>query len=208
MHFGLAISSTGGDNIPRQMLLRTDDGQLVEPTGQQQFDFTDASIEPVTATSPGAVSAERLWERACAHEEKGELQEAAKAYREILFTRGPDANTCFNLGNVLYDLGDLGAAAERFRQAVELDHEFADAWNNLGNALMEQSHTEEAIAAYRQALAIRPDYADAHYSLADVLEMTVGHREARRHWKEFLRLEPAGEWASYVRQRLTSWQRA
>ena len=107
---------------------------------------------------------------------------------------------------MLYDLGDLGAAAERFRQAVELDHEFADAWNNLGNVLMEQSHAEDAIAAYRHALTSSPDYADAHYSLADALEMTVGHREARRHWKEFLRLEPSGEWATHARQRISSWR--
>lgn len=190
------------------LLMRLDEGQLVEATGQLRLDFDQDDRLPVAAESPRSLSASEILDRGCAHEDAGDLRAAAIAYREALYLRGPDATICFNLANVLYELGEFGQAAERFRQAVELDHDFADAWNNLGNALMEFGQKDDAVAAFRRCLEIQPENADAQYNLADALEVTVGHREARRHWKEYLRLEPAGAWADYARRRLACWRGA
>jgi tetratricopeptide (TPR) repeat protein len=60
---------------------------------------------------------------------------AARAYRESLLETGREAAACFNLANVLADLGHTEAAAERYRQVVELDPQYAAAWNNLGRSL-------------------------------------------------------------------------
>lgn len=184
------------------LLVRLDEGQLVEPSGQIHFDFEEPGNAAVRPTGPASVNAEGWWEEGCALEDAGQLAEAARAYREALYLGGPDAKVCFNLGNVLYGLGQLGQAAERFRQAVELDHEHAGAWNNLGNALAELGQRDEAIAAFQQAVSVSPAYADARYNLADILEEAGRFSEARRHWKEYIRLEPVGEWAEYARRRV------
>ncbi|MBI3408097.1 MAG: tetratricopeptide repeat protein [Planctomycetes bacterium] len=164
-------------------MVRLDQGQLAEPSGQLHLDFEAESAEPVARTSPAIRTSEEWWEQGCAYEDAGQLHEAAEAYREALYVGGPDAKICFNLANVLYALGHLGQAAERFRQAVELKHQFAEAWNNLGNVLLELGQTEDALKAYRCAIAASPDYADVHYNLADLLDTMSGPREARKHWR-------------------------
>src|SRR5205814_1206412 len=147
-----------------ELLMRLGDGQLVEPSGQLHFDFADrnrseelgvrgrksevgSQKSEVRRQHAGVVgSSEEWWQKGCALEEAGQLQDAAAAYREALFVGGPDGKVCFNLANVLYGLGQLGQAAERYRQAVELDHACVEGWNNLGNLLLELGQTGEALA--------------------------------------------------------------
>jgi len=186
-----------------RLLTRLSEGQLAEPSGQLHFDF-ERPNEPVAADSPVSLSAAESWETGCRFEEQGQLQEAAHAYQEALYLGGPDAKICFNLANVYYQQGRLGQAAERYRQTTELAHDRADAWNNLGNVLQELGQSEDAVAAYRRALEIHSTYADAHYNLADALEQLDQFSQARRHWKEYLKHEPMGEWADYARRRLAN----
>jgi Flp pilus assembly protein TadD len=56
---------------------------------------------------------------------------------ECLLKTGSQFAACFNLANVLAELGHNEAATERYRQVVELDPEYAEAWNNLGLCLAE-----------------------------------------------------------------------
>ncbi len=187
-----------------RLLTRLNDGQLADVTGQLHFDFEGQEADPALEALGVPASAEGLLEQGLALENAGQLAEAAKAYREALYIGGPEAKTCFNLGNVLHALDQPGQAAERFRQAVEMDHDFVAAWNNLGNVLLELGHNDDALDAFRHALAIQPSFADAHYNLADALEQADRFSEARRHWKEYLRLEQTGEWAEYARRRLAN----
>lgn len=184
------------------ILVRLDDGQLAEPTGQIRFDFTADSPSPTVRAEPRRLTADEWWEAGLAAEEAGNLAEAVTAYRHALQAGGPDPQLCFNLGNVLARSGEHAAAAERFSQAVELEPSYAEAWNNLGTVLTELQRSEEALAAYRAAVAADPNYSDARYSLADLLEERGEVLEARSHWQAFLRLEPSGQWANYARRRL------
>jgi len=184
-----------------QVLIRLQAGQLVEPSGQQHFNF-DADAKDAEATATPCQFAPPWRQRAHDLEDAGDLEAAAQAYRHALLSDGPDAEVCFNLGNVLYQLGRKGQAAKRFRQAVELDIGFAEAWNNLGNVLAELEQGQEAVEAYQQALALNPQYPDAHYNLADTLDQMGLVREAHRSWQSYLRLEPQGQWAEYAKRRL------
>lgn len=186
-----------------QVLCRLDEGQLAEPTGQLQLDFTEQENGPRLVAAQSAPSPEELFRQGCDLEAEGNLIEAVQTYREAIYLGGPGADLCFNLANALYALGQLQAAAERYWQAVELDHQFVDAWNNLGNVLLEVGQDDEALRAYRQALQLNKHYADAHYNLADALEQMGRPTQARPHWKDYLALEPFGEWAEYARQRLS-----
>jgi tetratricopeptide (TPR) repeat protein len=187
-----------------RLLVRLDEGQLAEPSGQLRFDFAgDLTPTIVEGTTAAARSAEDWWNLGHEQEENGQLAEAAQSYRQALLAGGPCAHLCFNLGNVLCALGQKGQAAERFRQAVELDRSFVEAWNNLGNVLTELGQLDDALAAFRAALKLQPAYADAHYNLADALEQAGRLSEARSHWHTYVRLEPAGPWAQYARRRLS-----
>lgn len=184
-----------------RLVLRTDGGQLVEATGQMLLEF-ETEETAATVSWDRALEGDRLFEEAARLEQAGELESAARRYRELLLAEGPDPDVCFNLANVLYGLGQIQAAIERLYEAVSLDRDHVEAWHNLGNLLAEQKRPDEALAALRRAVAIEPGYADAHYALADVLEQLGRFEAARPHWRAYLAEEQLGPWADYARSRL------
>lgn len=185
-----------------RVLVRLGDGQLAEPSGQGVFDFPEAAIPMTVEWKPSHRSAEEWTADAHAYEEAERWEEAAEAYRQALLLTGPDAQLCFELGNVLFALGQRPRAAERFRQAVEIDPAYVDAWNNLGNVLADLGETEEGLDALRKAIELDPGYVDAHYNLADVLDSVGRREEAQPHWEAYLRYDACSEWATYARSRL------
>lgn len=186
-----------------RVVLRTDGGQLVEATGQMLLEF-ETDQAPATVSWDGALGTDRLFEQAARLEQAGDLEAAARRYRELLLAEGPDPDVCFNLANVLYSLGEIQAAIERLYEAVSLDRDHVEAWHNLGNLLAEQKRPDEALAALCHAVAIEPAYADAHYALADVLEQLGQFEAARPHWRAYLAEEQLGPWADYARARLAA----
>jgi len=190
----------------RQLVVRLENGQLAEPSGQLLFAFNSGPAEALPASLPWiaeAKSAGEWFEIGCEAEDREEFQQAAHAFRQALLAGGPSAEICFNLANVLCSLSQYARASERYRQVLELDPNFWEAWNNLGTVLTYEGENEEAVVAYRQALRLHPNYADAHYNLADTLDdLSRGH-EAAEHWHAYLELDPQGSAAEYVRQRLS-----
>jgi tetratricopeptide (TPR) repeat protein len=164
-----------------KMLVRLQDGQLAEPTGQLHFDFEEdppsiaASVRDQKSesdlcllTSVQERTADEWFDLAQEHETCGRLPEAVHAYRQALLRDGPHPDICFNLGNVLYAFGQKEQAAERYYQALEMDNHFAPAWNNLGNVLFDLGQQKEAVKAFRTAIEINPQLASARQNLSAV----------------------------------------
>jgi tetratricopeptide (TPR) repeat protein len=61
----------------------------------------------------------------------------------------------------------------------------------------------EAVEQYKKALEIDPSYADAHYNLALLYQSASEPLSALRHWRIYLRLEPAGYWAGVARREMS-----
>jgi tetratricopeptide (TPR) repeat protein len=156
----LAVMEQNGD-----MLVRLEDGQLAEPTGQLHFDFAEAPPSIAKRASVEDRTGDEWFELARECERSGRLQEAADAYRQSLLLDRPHPDVCYNLANVLYALDQKPAAVERYHQALELDSHFAPTWNNLGNVLADLGRSEEAIQAFRKALEIEPQMASARHNL-------------------------------------------
>lgn len=178
----------------RELRVRLGDGAWAEPSGQILLDFaSDAAARAASAAYGGvadfpgvgggaalAPDAAPWFSAGVAAEERGDLEGAAEAYRRAAGST-PEPETCFNLGNVLYDLGHEVEAAERYLQAIEADRDFAEAWNNLGNAMASMGKLADAVHAYETALALEPAYADAHCNLAAVLERLGRPAQALEH---------------------------
>ncbi len=199
----------------RGLRVRLPDGGLAEPSGQRLMDFQrsgrgDASLQEVRRVSvfPSEVAAPPKagtpsaadWRAAAEEaEEQGDLGAAALGYARAV-ADAPDAETFFDLGNVLYELGREGEAAERYLQAIQLEHDFAEAWNNLGNALVALRKLEDGVRAYEMALALEPGYPDAHCNLATVLERLGLSEKAMAHRGACLRGLPSEAHLSLLRQ--------
>jgi tetratricopeptide (TPR) repeat protein len=195
--------------VEGELLVRDDTGGLTELNGQRRFEFTpldgderDGDGARIVKLGP-RMSPDAIFYQAVEHEEAGRLDQASELYRRYLHQFGPDAQVCFNLGNVLSALGRHEAAIERFRQAVELNANYVEAWNNLGTTLVEANQREEAIAAFAAALAHAPCYADALYNMADTLEELGRDNEAVRYWRAYLACDSSGPWADYARKRIS-----
>lgn len=178
------------------LMVRLDEG-LADSTGQLHFDFhEEPNVVPVTRPA----STEDWFAIGCDHEDAGRMPEAVAAYRRALIERGPDALVSFNLANVLNVLGKKDEASEHYRQVLEHDPSFAEAWNNLANILVECEQYDDAIDAYRRAIGCQ--YLDAHYNLADLLEDLGRRKEAREHWRAYVRYDPQSAWGNYARSKL------
>jgi len=202
----------------KEILLRQGDG-LIEPGGQLRFDFEapprnaesaeELSSQEAVLPMPEAVlpvpeptSPEDMCRAAVELEEDGQLTAAAEMLRAAMAAGGVNAETCFQLAELLYRQGDLAGARERYYMAVELDEDYVEARANLGCVLAETGQHDLAIAAFEGTLAYHPDYADVHYHLARSLDETDRRDEASRHWQSFLELAPHNPWAEEARARL------
>ncbi len=198
----------------QRLRVRLSDGSLAEPSGQRLMDFQGGGnpaggagarrvasfpADRQTGTRPSRISASDWLAAAEEAEEQGDLGAAAMGYRRALET-SPQAETYFNLGNVLYELGREAEAAERYLQAINAEHDFAEAWNNLGNALVALRKLEDGVRAYEMALTLEPNYPDPHCNLATVLERLGRSEQAWGHRAACLRASPSEAHLSLLRQ--------
>jgi tetratricopeptide (TPR) repeat protein len=204
--------------VEGKQLLLWEDETLVETSGQRRFDFDepdnpadDCAADDAPATisfaAPARVAdssptAEQLLAFATELEEDDQFAAAAEMYRAAQAARGPRAEVCFLLAELLYRQGDLSAARERYYMAIELDEDFVEARANLACVLAELGQNELAFAALEGALKFHPDYADAHYHLARLLDESQRRADALVHWRRFLELSPDSPWGEEARERL------
>lgn len=157
-------------------------------------------LSPASAGALAGAGPDELFQHGVRAEDAGQWQLARHLYERALAAGGLDPETCFNLGNVLYELDRKRAAARRYLQAVTLDAEYVESLNNLGNALAESGWLNEAVRAYRRALHLEPGYADAHSNLAETLVYLGRYRESRVHWTAYLAIDPHSSWADAIRE--------
>ena len=55
---------------------------------------------------------------------------------------------------------------------------------------------------YKSAVKLNAGYADAHYNLALAYQNRGRALEALRHWRIYLKLDPASQWAEIARREL------
>ena len=156
----------------------------------------------VAAEAWAGAGPDELFRQGVRAEDAGQWQLARHLYERALAAGDPDPETCFNLGNVLYELDRKRAAARCYLQAVALDAEYVESLNNLGNALAESGWLNQAVRAYRRALQLEPAYADAHSNLAETLVYLGRYAEAHLHWTAYLAVDPHSSWANAIRELL------
>ena len=184
-----------------ELLVRREDGRLIDRSGQLYFDF-GGEARPTTVAIRPQMTAEEWYRQAYQAETEERFLDALKVYRKALLIGGPDAEICYGLARVLFVLGKKESAAERFRQTVEVDPMHASGWNSLGVVLEELGEPEEAVAAYQMALKAEPGYTEVHCHLADILEKLGRPAEAQAHWRAYLQSGVDREWLRYARERL------
>jgi serine/threonine protein kinase/tetratricopeptide (TPR) repeat protein len=122
-------------------------------------------------TGTGGYSASQLL--GSAFREKGDLSEAAAAYRRAVALRPGSAAAHLNIGVVLRAQGKLEQAAGAFRKATQVKPDDYVAHDALGGLRESQKRYAEAEEAYQRAIQVRPDFGPSHVHLAE-LRLKVG----------------------------------
>ncbi len=175
------------------------DSLTFTPDGQLLIDF---NVGTRAKTELTADSSEELFFQALECESDDLWEEAARKYEAILRTHPDHVDAMVNLGNALLELGSPARAEGYYRDALALDPDHVEANYNLANLFEERGELGNALLFFRKALQEDPDFADAHFNIARVYDVLDKRQAAREHWLCYLELEPHGEYAGKVRQRL------
>jgi tetratricopeptide (TPR) repeat protein len=200
----------------RRLAVQVDGKKMEALSGQLLLDFDKEEIKRLLQF-PGKRAEETLGEALIARQkeavqwfERGvEMeQEGApvariiEAYEKALERDPEAAGPHVNLGTVYFHLKNWEGAERHYRAAIERREEYALAHFNLGNLHDELNAPEEARKCYERALEIEPGYADAHYNLALLYQGRGETLSAVKHWRTYLKLDPAGYWAGIARREL------
>jgi len=183
-------------------------GGLIEPlSGQFVLNFETGAIERKVRALHQR-TAEEWFELGMAWDANPEtLEDAVMAYRQAIDAAPEWVEAYINLGTTLFQLGRTEESREAFAAAVQRDSRNALAHFNLGCAHDRLGDTASAITNFRTALVYAPRMADAHLNLALAYEKTGRKADALYHFADYLRSEPEGPWAEFVRTRIRTGRR-
>ncbi len=120
----------------------------------------------------------------------GRLQEAIKAYRQIIAVDPGSVQARTYCGAALLDRQRTDEAAQILQTAVLMNPKNVDALCYLGNAQQETGRLAAAEKSYRRALAIRPDFARAHNNLGVLLKKLGREGDAVTSFRRAVEIEP------------------
>ncbi len=125
--------------------------------------------------------------RACLLAETGDIEEAKRAYLDVLSRAPEHVGALNNLGTLLYMTGFRTAARSAYTEAITKHPDHPMAYVNLGNLFLEAGDLAPARENYESALALDSGFAEAHQGLGNLLA-ELGHEEAAaRHQRLGLR---------------------
>ena len=114
----------------------------------------------------------------------------------------------YNLAIAYQRLAFHKKAASILRDLVSIAPENVAYRYALGAALLGAGDLEEAEKAFLAVLAVEPLERKSIFSLAVVLEKRGAVEQARERFRQYLSLDPRGEWADSARAHLTALERS
>jgi tetratricopeptide (TPR) repeat protein len=119
----------------------------------------------------------------------GKLDDAAKAYFDVLAKDPANKFAYFNLGEIAQRQNRTVAAESYYRLALEQDPKMTSALFNLAIVRTAVGDTKEAVDLYRRAVAADPSFAAAHFNLGLLLRQLGQTAEAQTELAAAQRLD-------------------
>jgi predicted O-linked N-acetylglucosamine transferase (SPINDLY family) len=134
--------------------------------------------------------AEFHFEQGIASQARGDLDQAAGAYRRALRVRPDFAKAHYRLGRVFRDQGRFQEAAVCFRRALDAQPDFLEACLHLGAVLYDQGHLDQSVDCLRRAARRQPDRADIQSTLGKIFRDRKKLQEAAECYRRAAQIEP------------------
>lgn len=123
-------------------------------------------------------------------------------YKRALIVKGGEEHN--DLGRKAYAARDVSIAIEEFKKSIEINPSNPAAYSNLGRVYFDLNMLSEALQCQTTALEIDPHYAVSHYWIALIYRNWGNSAMARKHFKEYLRIEPAGYFSKSARENIVA----
>ena len=133
---------------------------------------------------------EQLINQAFKFHSKGNILEAEKYYKYLMYKGLYDYRVCCNYGALLSNLGKLKEAKILFNKAIELNPDSAESYSNLGATLKDLGNLKEAEISTRQSIKLNPSNADAYYNLGNILKDLYKSNEAFDSYLKAISINP------------------
>jgi tetratricopeptide (TPR) repeat protein len=135
-------------------------------------------------------SLESMLARALRLQREGKLDQAGRAYRDIISSNERHAECLHLLAMVEFERGNLETAEQMIRKAIAIEPDHPFFHGNLGTIVQSRGRIEEAVTCHRRAIELKPDYVDAHNNLGIALVAQRKIEEAIAHYGRALDLNP------------------
>jgi predicted O-linked N-acetylglucosamine transferase (SPINDLY family) len=113
----------------------------------------------------------KLMARADGLHERGELERAVLAYRDVLRQAPDHAKAYDHLGRALMGCGRIRPARLMMERSIELEPANPECWYNLSGVYLGLGDFPRAVAAGREAVARLPEFPEAWNNLATALRL-------------------------------------
>ena len=128
------------------------------------------------------------------------VKKARQAYEKANTVKEGEEH--FKAGLKAYLGQEYEAAIEEFKKSVKVNPANPASYSNLGYVYLDLNITDKAYEYQRKAIDIDPNFANAHYGLALIYKNLGDFKAARRHWEEYLRIEPAGYFSRKAKEEI------
>ncbi len=132
--------------------------------------------------------------------EHDKLEQVARMY---------EAAKVYNAGEEHFQKGvkawleqNYEAAIEEYKKSIEGNPSNPSAYSNLGYIYFDIGFPDKAYEYQKKAIDIDPEFANAHYGLALIYKRWGDTEGAKKHWQEYLRIEPKGYYSRKAKEEL------
>ena len=133
---------------------------------------------------------EALLQNAFRLHQSGDIERAARLYREVLLADRRNFHALYLLGFVHSQRGEFAEAERLIGEALIVNPRASDAWYNRGCALQNLGRLEDAVACFDQAITLNPRYDEALINRGAALSALNRHDDALKSLDAALRFKP------------------
>lgn len=127
--------------------------------------------------------------------DRREWADAEAAFQRALALKPESAAAVLSLGEVYWRLKRYDEAEKALLEGLKLDDKSWHGHFTLGRLYWDQGNVVKAAPAIGRTLQLKPDFAEAHLLAGNILLRVDQRERALVEYKEYLRLEPKGEFA-------------
>ena len=133
---------------------------------------------------------EALLQNALRSHQSGDLEGAARLYRELLHIDRHNFRALYLLGFVHFQKGEFADAERLIGEALLVNPQAPDAWYNRGCALQNIGRLEDAVACFDKAIGLNARYDEALINRGAALLALDRHEDALDSLETALKLKP------------------